>query len=785
VALLVREGDPRPAVAVAVLTAGVDPGRGAEVPVALAAVVEARLRAAGFQDSLVVPGAEGFRVRSLLSADEARGDLASAPAIVEALRQALLTPLAPDAREMLDVKRKLAALAERPLPDPALRAVVECTGEPFAGGGTAPDVPVIASVVETWRAASHGLSRVALAAVGAGDAVDAIAMAVAESQPWPRGAPVTPAPPPPNEDIQVYEAPPDLPPGAARVSIALGVPSSERAVRAADTIADPRSSFVTHLTGLEPLARTRSLTATAHAGWGCLEVTVDLPSPDGVADPPISLAAVTDLVRAQLLADLESGSVGTVRSGRDVANRAGDPRDAAERLAYWTVMSSASRPLLGSPTMLATVVGLSPARSATSGSALAERGAGLRAELERAKGARREPLADVKVRVEPGQSALWALLASPCGTLSETDADAGSGALAVTALAERARRGAEGSGAMTEDWVTTEGLGLIVHAETATETSGLALARRVGERLAKSFGASLGETADLAWARTMLLAHPPGGEMQRTFSLLADAVSPGHPSWLWPSGTTESLERSSDDAVRVRLDALREGPLRVAVLADHDASEAEVVLETLGAWLPHRARRPSACPGAPTAPQPRPGTYAVEATDSSSEAWLAFPLPPGDGATRACAALVAAALAARGGLLERALGAGLARSWGSRVLGSTRAPALVVRVGSTQGSLDAAVAETRVLVDRLRREGLAPPDRTLALSERRDAWLEKALDPKARLVALWRGDGEPEGAENPPPSADELRAFAAQWLHDEGMILVVSRPPRGMAIKAP
>jgi hypothetical protein len=99
---------------------------------------------------------------------------------------------------------------------------------------------------------------------------------------------------------------------------------------------------------------------------------------------------------------------------------------------------------------------------------------------------------------------------------------------------------------------------------------------------------------------------------------------------------------------------------------------------------------------------------------------------------------------------------------------------LVVRVASPQGSLDAAVAETRAIFNRLRQGALTEPDRARALAsladERRAAW----LDPKARLVSLWQG----ELAVVTPPTLDAVRAFSALTLHDEALVLVALRPPR-------
>jgi hypothetical protein len=762
----------------AVLTAGIAPEHGAEVAVALGALVEARLSAAGVEDYRVVPSAEGFRVRALLPRNGSEVSTGKVRELAATLRDALLTPLAKDGPEMNTVSRKLEALARRPLPDPLLYAVAECTGEPFATRASGSEPPLTSGTVDAWRIASHGLGRVAFAAVGTREEVDALVAAVGGSAPWPLGAPVASSIPTLAENVQIYDATPDLPAGAARISVVVETPDSERAVLLANALGNPRGSLATRLSTLEPLARLRNVTATAHLGWGCVEITLDLPPPDGSADPPATLAEATDLVREEAVADL--ASVGNSSAGvHEIANRAGDPRDAAERLAYWTVAAAgpghSSAGVSPAPSI---VIGVSAPRG-SSAPELGERGRALRAELDRTVSARSEPVGDVRVKVERGQSDLWVLLASPCGTEAETEADAGSGAVAVVALADLAHHATEGSNAVVEEWVTADGLGLIVHAPPAPTESSAAVAHRVAELLAKTFGA-LAESHDLAAARTRLLTHPASPEVQRGFSMLADAIAPGHPSWLLPSGTIEGLERSSDETVRARLDALRAGPLRIAVLADHDTSQADVVLQTIGGWLPHRTRSPSTCAQGTNPNPPRPGTYAVEAPGASSvDAWLAFPLPPGDTGSRASAELLVAALTARGGLLEHALGAGLARSWGAKVLESARAPALAVWIGSAQGSLDAAVAEARVLFDRLRQEGLTEADRTRALAKIADARLESTLDPKARLVALWRGDTDmpPSGF----PGLEEIKAFAARTLREEALTIVASRPPRGAA----
>jgi hypothetical protein len=149
-------------------------------------------------------------------------------------------------------------------------------------------------------------------------------------------------------------------------------------------------------------------------------------------------------------------------------------------------------------------------------------------------------------------------------------------------------------------------------------------------------------------------------------------------------------------------------------------------------------------------------------------------LPPNDPTARRDASLLAAALDGREGLLGRLLGAGFAREWSARVVGPAPAPALVVRIGSTQGALDGAVAETRALFERLRQGSLVEADRSRAIAELTAATLASQLDPRSRLLALWRGV-EPSG---PPPSLEALRAFAAATLQDEALVVVAARPPR-------
>jgi hypothetical protein len=230
----------------------------------------------------------------------------------------------------------------------------------------------------------------------------------------------------------------------------------------------------------------------------------------------------------------------------------------------------------------------------------------------------------------------------------------------------------------------------------------------------------------------------------------------------------------------MRSSSLRAGPLRVAVLANSDSAQADAAARAVDRWIARRPGETRACPPFAAPETPRPGTYAVAVPSGAlSEALLALPLAPADDAARTAATWLAAALDGPGGLLGQALGGGstpesaLARGWSAAVVGGPRSPALTVRLTATDASLDAAVAETRNLLDRLRQGALREADRSRAASSlARDA-LARSLDPRARTIDLWRGE-----IATPAPSLDALQAFAAATLRDDALVIVAARPSR-------
>ena len=315
---------------------------------------------------------------------------------------------------------------------------------------------------------------------------------------------------------------------------------------------------------------------------------------------------------------------------------------------------------------------------------------------------------------------------------------------------------------------------------------------------ARAFTADPLDPERIIEARTALLVRA-GTVEARALGALGGALAPGHPSLVEPLGTVFGLASASEDAIVLRSSALRAGPLRVAVLANADAAQAEAAVRAVDRWVARRPGETRTCPPLTAPVTPRPGTYAVDIPAGAlSEALLALPLPPSDDGARAAAVWTAAALDGPDGLLAHALGGGpgdapessLARGWSAALLGAPRSPALVVRLTAPDGSLDAAVAQTRALLDRLRQGALKEADRSRAALSLGRAAFAASLDPRSRIVELWRSEpgalpgvrtpsaGPGESAPSPAPSLEALRAFAASSLLDEGLIIVAARPPR-------
>ncbi|AKV02912.1 exonuclease SbcC [Labilithrix luteola] len=789
VVLVSREGDPSGAVAVAVSTAGVGDVNGddddPEPPTALAAVVEARLAARGLR-AAVTPQWDGFRAVVLVDG------VKNAELTAGAIRAALVPPA--DEKDVAAARKKLSALAARPVRDPALLRWSRCVGSPRARLG-APKSELGLARLEAWRSAAHGLGRVAISVAGPAPLGEAVATAVARGEAWKTAGTQAPAVTTtgasegvsaPSIDADVYDASADTTLAQAVVHATFDVPTSSAAVATAGSLGDPHGPLATRLAALDVPFRLREITGAAHPRGGCVGVVLEA-APSGASGPVTGndlAARVADAVAlVRLEAEVHLAEGGAQVDGRTLATRAGDAREAAERAAWWALVDgSAPGPTGGATTIRRGSIALGlPGRrgSPQQGAAVEPSRDALAAAAARASASWKKPVVEGRTRVEAGQGEAWVLVASPCGTESETEADAGVTALFVAAAAESAKTSPE---VHVEPWVVADGAGLLVHGPALAGETPAAHARRLADVVAQAFAAVPLTPAALTRARAEMLYHDANAD-GAALGVLASALAPSHPSWVVAWGREDSLTASSDSAVINRAQALRAGPLRVAILANVDGAQGDAALRAADRWIDRHEGATRACRPAAAAAPARAGTYAATPRPGSPpEALLAFPFPHGDESARASAMTMAAALDGAGGLLETSvLGAsGLARSASARVLGGPRAPALVVRIVGTQATLDAAVMQTRALVDRLRKAGLSAADVERANAKVASEAVSSALDPRARVVATWREKPVPPATDPKSPSAtaDDVKAFALKYLGEESMIVVAARPPR-------
>ena len=787
---IVRDGDPRPAVAMVVQT-----GSGSYASTALAALLEARLARAGFGATDSRADRDSLRVRSLVESP------ARAVEFVNAARAALAGRVTAGSAELGLASRRVAALRRHPLEAPIAQAVARCTGELGVLQSDAAIDPATsdgALQIEAARSAAYGAAQVAFAAVGAQAVVEAAAGAVHRGEPWPRGTAVESAPP--ADDAVGVHVSTDRAAATARLTLAVSTPSADMAAAASRRAGDPEGPLVTRLRALAVPFRVVEARASVRPHGGCLSVTLETArvTPSHLVAEGAALAAT--LTRQELdLARSGAGDHGAEPRGagwplgpaaRTAVRLASDPRDAAELGGLWS-LSAAGSPDEKSSYAIALAV---PAPTADAREANLESGAPpplarrFSAALEKAAAAWNVPAIERVGRLERGQGELWLVLASPCGALAEGTSDPGTTALAL--MAALAAQPGHPRGVTLEPWVAPEGVGVVAHAARAPGESTAALTARVAEEAARVLMAAPFSPGALATARAVLLNRSADGVSGegRAMSALASALVPGHPSWLAPFGAWEELANAGVDAASMRWSTLMSGPLRLAVLANESEEQTDWAARTVDRWLVRSLDGGRAC--APVEPPgvAKSGTLQVTLPSSPSsplwQALLGFPVPPHGTTEGALGELTLAGLTGPDGWLGRATAAtSLAATAQARLVGGARAAALVIDVRAPEATLDAAVAQIRALLQRLRQGAIGPTDleRSQALRERWE--LEASLDPRRRLINLWRDPragaaAPPPAAALAPPSLEGWRAWVANTLSDEKLVVVIAKPKR-------
>lgn len=368
--------------------------------------------------------------------------------------------------------------------------------------------------------------------------------------------------------------------------------------------------------------------------------------------------------------------------------------------------------------------------------------ASLHASVERALASAweswRKPAADVSTSLEIGQPMAVLALGSPCGTRDEDASNAGATATVLGSVASSlASQGIEAT-----PFVGWGEAGLVVSLADPK-----ADARTIAERVSRALLVD-----PITWVDPAAGARESPND---AFAALSSAITAGHESWLDP----RAVSRFSKGAFDARLDAIRSGPVRAAVIANAGGAQARAMAEGLDRFVPRREAR--ACTPEARVASAKPGTYA--APGPASEAYLALPIDAACTSGDALAALLSS------GTLASAL-SGLARSSDAKVLGAPSFRHLVVHVAAPDGSLDAAVAQTRALLDRLRRGAFDERDVARARGGLAKRDEERRRDPRLRALAAWRAE-----TPAPAPTLEGLRACAEKTLRDEALVIAVSR----------
>jgi predicted kinase len=558
--------------------------------------------------------------------------------------------------------------------------------------------------LDAWRAASNVRERVAFAVVGA----PAPHTPLLSSQPLSNDDPSPTA-------LAVNSA-------VNGASVAIVWRGDLRMINAAHALGESASPFAAMIMATNANAHVRRVTSSLSARGACLSVRIDVGG-----DAPDRIAAIAAVGEREVRAAIEDART-------DEIVWASDATRAAEQAAIIALATDHVTKMDAAPSI---VVGTGGTRDA------------IESALGDARRAWSTHVAEARTRVEHGQPEAWIVVASPCGTSGEAENDAGASAVFANAIAASVRA----HGANADAWIANDAIGVVANGPDEASLADL---------VARAFAIDPLGLDVITPAQSRLFASTHAG-----LSALAEAIAPNRPSSVAPSGTAYALLRLSTASIDARADALRRGPLRVAVIANDDAAHAEAAALRIDRWLARGHAR--ACP-AETAPQiPKPGTYAITTDEGTSEVYVAA-MVASEFENEASA--IASILDGDGGLLDSALGDGATRERSARVLGPPGARAIVIHVSAPASALDAAVAQLRALLDRVRQGAIRDEDLTRAKKHDDAARSIAMRDPRARAIALFRDEHAPL-----PVTLDRVRAAASACLHDDALVIIGARPP--------
>lgn len=747
VVVLEREGS-SPVVAVEASVGALDERDTSDAARLLGLVWAERLRARGV-DATVRPSLHGV---------VARVDVATPEAARAAVRT-LLGELArtPTSHDVARAARAAAGSGLTERPTPADLADAACRGVLAAASPSS----WTEARARAWHGAATSADRVAVAAVApsavAHAVEDEVAVRVALSE-----APLPDAPRAATDDVLVEARPA----AAAEVRVRADLADAASAARFARALGSGATATRARLRARAPDVTLVDVTATAVPKGGC--VTARFATPAGLG--PEELVERAAQVAAIVGEDVEDDDDARRPSPTPLARTEVDARRAAELVVRERLASTRARTTPPRPrTSVVLLVpldrdALPPERGGAAPGALAAtlgaRVAALRAETGQAR-------VEHVTALELGQPEPFVLVGSPCGTRGEEHALAGASAAFALAAAARGADGADGDLALAPV-IGPDVVGVVAHGPRRAGEGPIAHARRVARAAARAFALAPLTNEDLAAARARLLVEARAPE-HAALDALARALVPRGPTTLVPEGTRRGADLLTDGAVVARAEALRRGPLRVAVLAPAREAATQAEVEATR-WLEGRAR--ATCAELPPL-EPRAGLVTVPLGERGPAIVVALPLTPDD---EPVASALEALFDGPNGLLDEAT-RGIARASSARLLGPPGARVLALRIEAPDGAVDAAAAQVRGLLASAATRGLGAA-RTRALALRLDARRREAShDGAARALARFR---EPDARAAPArlPSDAALSAALARVAREDNALVVVERGPR-------
>ena len=701
--LVIRLGDPLPALAFA---SAHDSGSVASV--ALSALLLARLQTRGITEVVSVPTESGVELAVLCT------DPGAARAFIVQISAALAEPLAERDDALPLIQEHLAALRSRSFAGRAEAAVADCSGELGQLQGAAlPDVrtPEGRAAVDGYRKFAFASRASAFAALGSKDFVNAAASELERAPEWPSGD--APEDPWPTSDALETDASD----GPRRLMVALRVADADRALATLHALTSERATLGSRLRTFLPGYRLDRAAFQARPRGACLRVDLSLPEGDPGPTPKEAALAVNLVTE-----ELHAAGTAAARALDENIIEPSDPRQAAARAA-WRALTG--RQKSSDERRFVALSVHTKERAAFAGLASAV------SEFETRPP--RSPL-ETKLRAEPGQGELWALLGSPCGTLGESNDDAGLSALALTLAARNAS-----AGVALEPWLTADAVGLLAHAPRLPGESATEQAERVARALARALSERDTSGDALALAQGQLFAAV-GGAPRPGYARLLDALSPEHSAWLEPRGTWASLSVANRDAVAAKARDLLRGPLRLAVLANEDEAQAATTAHAVERWFAPWRDDPRRCQT--TAERAaRSGEISLTLPEGANTegAYVGLPFSSRLKYEREADAFSALLNDAQGPLALALNAAQLNASVHASVIGGGRVAALVLEVRATDDDARKAVLEVRRALDRLLTAQWSNEALTAAQRAAEQRALGASLDPRRRIVDLWRG----------------------------------------------